>query len=113
VTVAVVGADVQRFQAGDKVCALLLGGGYATKLVRPYSNPTEQPKSSGATPPERDPSGNEPRFVEAAPTIGAYRERPSYEHKINGDKNAKEISSHSRRVTDCRVDRSNGHGIRR
>src|SRR5260370_40895516 len=42
-TVAVVGADVQRFQAGDKVCALLLGGGYATKPIRSYSNATEQP----------------------------------------------------------------------
>ncbi len=28
-TVAVVGADVQRFRVGDPVCALLLGGGYA------------------------------------------------------------------------------------
>jgi NADPH:quinone reductase-like Zn-dependent oxidoreductase len=54
VTVAVVGADVQRFQAGDKVCALLLGGGYATKLIKSYSNATEQPKSFGVTPPERD-----------------------------------------------------------
>jgi len=28
-TVAVVGADMQRFRVGDPVCALLLGGGYA------------------------------------------------------------------------------------
>lgn len=34
-TVAAVGADVERWQVGDEVCALLAGGGYAEKVVVP------------------------------------------------------------------------------
>lgn len=34
--IAEVGADVPRWQVGDRVCALLPGGGYAEKAVVPY-----------------------------------------------------------------------------
>jgi putative PIG3 family NAD(P)H quinone oxidoreductase len=33
--VAAVGADVERWRVGDEVCALLAGGGYATKVAVP------------------------------------------------------------------------------
>ena len=34
-TIAAVGESVQRWQAGDRVCALVTGGGYATMCVAP------------------------------------------------------------------------------
>ena len=34
-TVAAVGADVERWEVGDEVCALLAGGGYAEKVAVP------------------------------------------------------------------------------
>ncbi|MFI7105414.1 NAD(P)H-quinone oxidoreductase [Nonomuraea sp. NPDC050227] len=42
--VAAVGADVEQFKAGDEVCALLAGGGYAERVAVPWQQVMPAPR---------------------------------------------------------------------
>ncbi|MEV3978595.1 NAD(P)H-quinone oxidoreductase [Nonomuraea sp. NPDC049758] len=42
--VAAVGADVEQFKAGDEVCALLAGGGYAERVAVPWQQVMPAPQ---------------------------------------------------------------------
>ncbi|MFF0865297.1 NAD(P)H-quinone oxidoreductase [Nonomuraea sp. NPDC003560] len=42
--VASVGADVEQFKAGDEVCALLAGGGYAERVAAPWQQVMPAPQ---------------------------------------------------------------------
>ncbi|MGW4407342.1 NAD(P)H-quinone oxidoreductase [Nonomuraea sp. NPDC004702] len=42
--VAAVGADVEQFKAGDEVCALLAGGGYAERVAAPWQQVMPAPQ---------------------------------------------------------------------
>ncbi|MFI6921369.1 NAD(P)H-quinone oxidoreductase [Nonomuraea spiralis] len=42
--VAAVGADVEQFKAGDEVCALLAGGGYAERVAVPWQQVMPAPE---------------------------------------------------------------------
>ncbi|MEU1727292.1 NAD(P)H-quinone oxidoreductase [Nonomuraea sp. NPDC005692] len=42
--VAAVGADVEQFKAGDEVCALLAGGGYAERVAVPWQQVLPAPQ---------------------------------------------------------------------
>ncbi|MFC4014353.1 NAD(P)H-quinone oxidoreductase [Nonomuraea purpurea] len=42
--VAEVGADVEQFKAGDEVCALLAGGGYAERVAAPWQQVMPAPE---------------------------------------------------------------------
>ena len=44
-TVSAIGPDVTKFKAGDEVCALLSGGGYAEKVAVPEGQLLPRPKS--------------------------------------------------------------------
>jgi putative PIG3 family NAD(P)H quinone oxidoreductase len=46
-TVAVVGPDVEGLEVGDEVCALLAGGGYATKVAVPAGQVMPVPQGVG------------------------------------------------------------------
>jgi putative PIG3 family NAD(P)H quinone oxidoreductase len=48
-TVSAIGDGVTKFKAGDEVCALLAGGGYAEKVAVPEGQLLPQPKSATLT----------------------------------------------------------------